>query len=376
MRKTASILIAATMAATLAGCSSEGMDSQNVQGESATQEQKADAPLIDTNVTKDVSLAGVSMKVSPNWKSSAEGSEVGCTFRPSSSSVFSLNVYNDDRCNDAEEYATQQTILGSDYQIEKTWTDGGTTYTVMTAKIDDGGSHALLTGYNEQGYSIALFVNYGSKETADAECVKVRDKVIDSVSFDPNDVGDAFVGKLEKTLNSMGSFDTVTVDGSGDDVVDIPCAGSPCIMSVSSSGGGHFAVKTMDSSGNQTDLLVNEIAPYSGIVTDYLDYKDSTMLQISADGSWSITFSPMSEITLAESGDSFVGDNVVGIDASELSKIGFTHDGESNFTVKAIGMNKSNLLVNEIGSYDGTVIWNEPQSFFIVSADGTWTITY
>lgn len=181
---------------------------------------------------------------------------------------------------------------------------------------------------------------------------------------------------LADVLASAGSFDAVTLTGSGDDVIDIPCAGKPCLMTISHSGSRNFAVHTVNSSGSNIDLLVNEIGPYSGVVTDWSKYQNATVLSITADGAWSVTFEPMSSVHIAQNGETFTGPNVVGIDVDSISKINFTHDGVSNFSVKGIGTSTSKLLVNEIGAYQGTVVWSNPQAFFIVEADGNWSISW
>lgn len=181
---------------------------------------------------------------------------------------------------------------------------------------------------------------------------------------------------LADILASSGSFEAVTLTGSGDDVLDIPCAGKPCLMTIEHDGTRNFVVHTVNSSGSNIDLLVNEIGPYSGVVTDWSKYQNATTLSITADGAWSVTFEPMSSVHVAENGETFTGPNVVGIDVDKISKISFTHDGTSNFSVKGIGTSKSKLLVNEIGAYQGTVVWSDPQAFFIVEADGNWSISW
>ena len=164
--------------------------------------------------------------------------------------------------------------------------------------------------------------------------------------------------------------------GTGDGVVDIPSPGSPCLMEIHNSGSSNFAVHTVDASGENVDLLINEIGQYDGVVTDYTDYATPTMLSIHSSGNWSVTFRPMSSMQKLDNGAQLWGDNVVYIDESSLSKVSIVNNGESNFVVKAIGMDKSDLLVNEIGNYTGTVIWNQPQSFFIVHSSGQWTISW
>ncbi|WP_303249468.1 hypothetical protein [uncultured Slackia sp.] len=190
MRKAAPAIIAAMMAVTLAGCASESTETNGV--EQPKQKQELNAPIISANITKDFSFAGVSMKVSPEWKAVNEDGKVGYSFRPSPSSVFSIHVYNDDRCSNVEEFIAGPTILGAEYQTEKTWSDGGTTYTLMSTTTKEGGSYTHLVGYNDQGYSIDLFINYGPRETEDSVCADVKDAVINSISFNPDAVGDAF----------------------------------------------------------------------------------------------------------------------------------------------------------------------------------------
>ncbi len=147
-------------------------------------------------------------------------------------------------------------------------------------------------------------------------------------------------------------------------------------MVVSYSGSSNFVIKSYSQSGDYTDLLINEIGAYEGTVTSYLDFEKTQSLEINASGNWNIHFAPLSEMARASNGSVFTGDNVVYIDEPSISKLHITHDGDSNFVVKAIGTKDSKLLVNEIGSYDGTVKWNEGGAFFIVSADGDWTISW
>lgn len=183
-------------------------------------------------------------------------------------------------------------------------------------------------------------------------------------------------GFAEATLAQLGTFDEATMTGTGDGVVDIPSPGIPCLMEIHNSGSSNFAVHTVDASGENVDLLINEIGQYDGVVTDYTDYATPTMLSIHSSGNWSVTFRPMSSMQKLDNGAQLWGDNVVYIDESSLSKVSIVNNGESNFVVKAIGMDKSDLLVNEIGNYMGTVIWNQPQSFFIVHSSGQWTISW
>lgn len=74
------------------------------------------------------------------------------------------------------------------------------------------------------------------------------------------------------------------------------------------------------------------------------------------------------------------GDDLIKIRATKnRGIIKFTHDGESNFAVWALkpGGGKSDLLVNTVGSYSGTVVFNVYSWYktaaFEIKADGDWT---
>ncbi|MEU8055224.1 hypothetical protein [Microbispora bryophytorum] len=77
------------------------------------------------------------------------------------------------------------------------------------------------------------------------------------------------------------------------------------------------------------------------------------------------------------------GDDVVRIHATKKpGLIRFTHDGESNFIVHTVDPRgkAGEYLVNEIGPYTGTVLYNDygtkGTSGLEIKADGPWTATF
>jgi hypothetical protein len=77
------------------------------------------------------------------------------------------------------------------------------------------------------------------------------------------------------------------------------------------------------------------------------------------------------------------GDDVVRIHTTKKpGLIHFTHDGESNFIVHTVDPRgkTGEYLVNEIGPYNGTVLYNDygtkGTSGLEIKADGTWTATF
>jgi hypothetical protein len=77
------------------------------------------------------------------------------------------------------------------------------------------------------------------------------------------------------------------------------------------------------------------------------------------------------------------GDDVVRIHVTKKpGLVRFTHDGESNFIVHTVDPRgrTGEYLVNEIGSYKGTVLYNgygtRGTSGLEIKADGSWTATF
>lgn len=76
-----------------------------------------------------------------------------------------------------------------------------------------------------------------------------------------------------------------------------------------------------------------------------------------------------------------VGDTVLQVDVHEEPRVAtFSHNGSSNFAVWAVGSQGENqdLLVNTIGPYEGTVLYNdlvgEELAALDISADGAWEV--
>ena len=185
------------------------------------------------------------------------------------------------------------------------------------------------------------------------------------------------VSEIVSALQSMGMFETTTVTGSGDDVIELPVSGIPMIIEITHDGSHYFSVWTLDSSGEEVDLLVSEVGSYSGTVTNYTDHDDTAMLSIESSGSWSVTFKPMCLMGQLKNGETYSGDDVRYINADSLTSVDVVHSGDHYFSVWGIGMTDADLLANEIGDYDGTVVWNQPQSFLIVScSEGSWSVSW
>lgn len=174
--------------------------------------------------------------------------------------------------------------------------------------------------------------------------------------------------------DAYGTFEPVTVTGTGDGVVPVPAAVG--VVTASHDGSRNFAITALNVNNESTgDLLVNTIGPYSGTTAFGLSaFTDATNLQVTADGNWSITIVPIAAappMTLPATG---AGDAVLLYDGGPATWA-ITHDGSSNIAVIAHGGLFPDLLVNEIGPYSGTVPVSAGPSVVILKADGGWSIT-
>lgn len=164
------------------------------------------------------------------------------------------------------------------------------------------------------------------------------------------------------------------VNGSGDDVVTNITVGDGLYkVHFTNSGSANFAVWVHDADGNR-DLAVNEIGNYDGY---YFLLGDSPyMFEIESNGKWSYTIEQLG--TTSET--SFKGHGCYVSDkfSAESGKWHITHNGNSNFAIWLYTTSGRDLLVNEIGTYDGNKLLSIPSgssAILVVEADGDWTIT-
>ena len=122
---------------------------------------------------------------------------------------------------------------------------------------------------------------------------------------------------------------------------------------------------------------MNEIGYYAGnrmLVADTYD------VEIAADGPWLIRVIPMAWDETASGVVAGKGDDIRGLFTPLISRTAyqFTHQGQSNFAVYLVCDTHKDLLVNEIGRYNGEamVVFRDAKGcLWDVTADGTWTIT-
>jgi hypothetical protein len=134
-------------------------------------------------------------------------------------------------------------------------------------------------------------------------------------------------------------------------------------------------------------LLSNEIGKCSGQAALYENGNakiTNGILEVQADGDWTITFRPVSGTTTTNIKGS--GQTVTGIFTATTDRniLTCTHDGSNNFIVMVIPYNGPNpydyeSVTNEIGNYSGQklITLTVGEKYYIyVRADGDWTINF
>nr|WP_274635960.1 hypothetical protein [Microbacterium bovistercoris] len=148
-------------------------------------------------------------------------------------------------------------------------------------------------------------------------------------------------------------------------------------MTATHKGQRNFAISVLDASNSSTgELLVNTIGRYSGTTAwGLMALGDGVRLQVTADGDWTVTISPFAAAKEFTGSAKGTGDGVM-LYNGDAAALTATHKGQRNFVVyeetsEAFGMG---LLVNEIGTYSGTVPFSSGPSILTVQGDGAWTL--
>lgn len=175
------------------------------------------------------------------------------------------------------------------------------------------------------------------------------------------------------------SAEPQSFSGTGSEVVILEPFGEDVFFAtVTHSGSSNIALWSVDENGQDIDLLVNDIGNYAGQVA-FNFREDPAAIRVEADGEWTIELVHLSEAPRwdGEAPYEAKGDSIVIVDgvADGLTPVALTHDGESNFAIWAWGESHPDLIVNDIGAYDGTTLLPDGSLVLQVNADGTWTIS-
>ena len=191
---------------------------------------------------------------------------------------------------------------------------------------------------------------------------------------------------VSQRLNVVVKEKPIEFSGSGDKIISnvrIPRGTYKAVLS--NNGRSNFIVKFYENSNDSYgDLLANEIGSYNGSVV-IRDGGTSAitdgMLEVKSSGSWTIKFESISG-TITENKVSGKGDVVTGWfkGNGKRNVATFTNSGSSNFIVRIYDeYGDRDLLVNEIGSYNGQATFTTSSSsryYFEVVSSGNWTISW
>lgn len=229
---------------------------------------------------------------------------------------------------------------------------------------------ALLKQY-KSGVAVSKAKRGQSKAAVNSKIYRLNkalDVDNDGVACDKDDRG------------SKAFWAPVEYSGTGSFVQDLAIpADQPAIAEIVHNGASNFVVWGLDSKLSQSDLLVNHIGVYSGTVLINRGFSfsptDIKSLEIDADGVWSAKVSPATTAKPFKKRYSGTGDFVLRYEGKR-SKIKVSHDGSSNFVITTFDSKGlySELVVNEIGNYQGTVILPS-DAYIVINADGNWSIS-
>ncbi|MDA2385016.1 tripartite tricarboxylate transporter TctB family protein [Bacillus cereus] len=185
--------------------------------------------------------------------------------------------------------------------------------------------------------------------------------------------------ELKKKLEESYNNSKQKLEGSGDSVTSkINLNSGLAFFEFTNQGSRNFIVHLKDSSGTATQLLVNTIGSYKGTVQTTIPSSGEYYLEVKSSGGWSssVTQKASPNAEKAPGTVSGHGDDVVFIEVPSGNHIiKLKHTGSRNFIIK---VNDKNLLVNKIGSYEGSasqVFQDTGMYSFGVKADGDWSIT-
>lgn len=197
-------------------------------------------------------------------------------------------------------------------------------------------------------------------------------------------IGIVLVREETPTIEAQTEIEPIQLSGTGQQATEkFSLESGLAIFRMSHSGQSNFAITLLDSNGEIVELLVNEIGSFDGAKAVGIRTKGEHLLDISADGKWSVKIEQPRPLTAPSIPKSFTGKSQ---QASELFSMGkglatfkMTHDGSSNFAILLLD-NKGRtveLLVNEIGSFNGSKAVGIARAgiyLLDISADGNWTV--
>jgi len=164
--------------------------------------------------------------------------------------------------------------------------------------------------------------------------------------------------------------------GTGDSVVEFDIPNTPVIITLTHNGSSNFAVWSLGTDFENIDLLVNDIAVYEGTRPMQFDEEPVSGLEITADGNWTYFVQPLYEAEAVACEFSGQGDDVVLVMdfTDSAGPATLVNTGDSNFAIWVWGQTDRDLIVNDVGPYEGTVVVESGLFIWDITATGGWTV--
>ncbi|GAA3031954.1 proprotein convertase P-domain-containing protein [Streptosporangium longisporum] len=167
--------------------------------------------------------------------------------------------------------------------------------------------------------------------------------------------------------------------GEGDQLLRVRTTTRPGIVKITHNGEGHLAVWTLAPSGREDDLLANQVGAYKGTSAFNTGTSNRTAaFSIKADGAWTLQVLPLTKARSWSITSRGTGDDVLRLSSTSrgLHRLRIRHSGDGHFAVWTLDANgrTHNLVVNKVGSYNGTVSLPPGTRYASIKANGTWSI--
>jgi hypothetical protein len=181
------------------------------------------------------------------------------------------------------------------------------------------------------------------------------------------------------TTSSWPAFTAFTLFGEGDDVIVLDQAID--MISVANVRATtelrQLSLVSLGANGEYLDLLVNTISPYQGAVLIEGHEDTVTAFEVTATGNWEITISSLDSVPVLEPGVLYegLGDTVLTAPATSGLQTLDVEGGnaERQLAIWGYGLN-TDLLVNTISPYSGTVRVSSGTELFAITATGPWSL--
>jgi len=182
----------------------------------------------------------------------------------------------------------------------------------------------------------------------------------------------------DPTPSTNGGNDTeFTYSGTGNKTISVTLpdgGGELAVADITHRGERNFYVTANDAEGKTIGGIATGQGDYTGtVVLNALFDLETSSLDISADGRWTITIRSIDTLETSTAPFSGSGDAVFRYEGPG-GTASSTYDGESNFIVWSYGTNKQ-LVENEIGTFTGSADLQPGPAIIAVVARGDWTIS-